>query len=182
MRIQQKKSSKKVLLIAGVVVLVIGGGVYAYFATRPSDDKRQTETVNNDASKTNDEETGKTNDETTPTNSGEDGKDTPKQYEGDSPNTSNSLTGVINYKSVIDGNLTLRITIDQTISSGTCTLKLISSGRTITKNAAVVQNPSSSTCEGFSVPVSELSGGQWSIEITVTSGDRTGTFKDKVTI
>ena len=181
MRIQQKKSPKKALLIAGIAVLILGGGVYAYYATRPSDDKRSTETANNDTPKTNDE-TDKTNDKTTPTTLGEDGKDTPKQYEGDSPNTSNSLTGVINYKSVVDGNLTLRVTIDQSLTSGTCSLKLTSAGKTVTRSASIITNPSSSTCEGFSVPVSELSSGQWTIEITVTSGGRTGTFKDKVTI
>ncbi len=181
MRIQQKKSLKKALLIAGIAILVVGGGVYAYYATRPSDDKRSTETSNNDTPKTNDE-TDKTNDKTTPTTLGEDGKDTPKQYEGDSPNTSNSLTGVINYKSVVDGNLTLRVTIDQSLTSGTCSLKLTSAGKTVTRSASIITNPSSSTCEGFSVPVSELSSGQWTIEITVTSGGRTGTFKDKVTI
>lgn len=181
MRIQQKKSPKKALLITGIAVLILSGGIYAYYTTRPSDDRRSAETTNNDTPKTNGE-TAKTDDKTTPTSSGENGKDTPKQYEGDSPNTSNSLTGVINYKSVVDGNLTLRITIDQSLASGTCSLKLISSGKTVSRSASVVSNPSSSTCEGFSVPVSELSDGQWSIEITVTSGDRTGTFKDKVTI
>ncbi|QQS17665.1 hypothetical protein IPL44_01315 [Candidatus Saccharibacteria bacterium] len=181
MRIQQKKSPKKALLIAGIAVLILGGGVYAYYATRPSDDKRSAETSNNDTPKTNDE-TDKTNDKTTPTTLGEDGKDTPKQYEGDSPNTSNSLTGVINYKSVVDGNLTLRVTIDQSLTSGTCSLKLTSAGKTVTRSASIITNPSSSTCEGFSVPVSELSSGQWAIEITVTSGNRTGTFKDRVTI
>ncbi len=182
MRIQQKKSPKKALLIAGITVLVLGGGVYAYYATRPSDDKHSTETANNDNPKTNDEGTDKTDDKTTPTSPGEDGKDTPKQYEGDNPNTDKSLIGIINYKSVVDGNLTLRVTIDQSLTSGTCSLKLTSAGKTVTRSAPVITNPSSSTCEGFSVPVSELSSGQWTIEITVTSGNRTGTFKDKVTI
>lgn len=181
MRIQQKKSPKKALLIAGIAVLILGGGVYAYYTTRPSDDKRSTETTNNDNPKTSDE-TDKTDDKTTPTTPGEDGKETPKQYEGDNPNTDKSLTGIINYKSVADGNLTLRVTIDQSLTSGTCSLKLTSTGKMVTRSAPVITNPSSSTCEGFSVPVSELSSGQWAIEITVTSGSRTGTFKDKVTI
>ena len=181
MRIQQKKSPKKALLIAGITVLILGGGVYAYYAARPSDNKRSAETANNDTPKINDE-TDKTDDKTTPTTTGEDGKETPKQYEGDNPNTDKSLTGIINYKSVADGNLTLRVTIDQSLTSGTCSLKLTSAGKTVTRSAPVVANPSSSTCEGFSVPVSELSSGQWAIEITVTSGSRTGTFKDKVTI
>ena len=181
MRVQQKRSPKKALLIAGITALVLGGGVYAYYATLPSDDKRSTETANNDNPKTN-AGTDKTDDKTTPTSPGEDGKDTPKQYEGDNPNTDKSLTGIINYKSVVDGNLTLRVTIDQSLTSGTCSLKLTSTGKTVTRSAPVITNPSSSTCEGFSVPVSELSSGQWTIEITVTSGNRTGTFKDKVTI
>lgn len=182
MRIQQKKSPKKALLIAGIAVLILGGGVYAYYATRPSDDKRLTETNNNNDNPKTNGETDKTDDKTIPTTPGEDGKETPKQYEGDNPNTDKSLTGIINYKSVADGNLTLRVTIDQSLTAGTCSLKLTSAGKTVTRSASIITNPSSSTCEGFSVPVSELSSGQWAIEITVTSGNRTGTFKDRVTI
>ncbi len=182
MRIQRKKSPKKALVIAGVIVLIVGGGVYTYYATRTSDNKPSLETTNSDNSKTNDEDADKTDDETTQVDSGENEKDIPKQYEDSNTNTDGSLTGVINYKSVIDGNLTLRVTIDQSLTSGTCSLKLTSAGKTVTRSAPVVTNPSSSTCEGFSVPVSELSSGQWAIEITVTSGSRTGTLKDKVTI
>lgn len=127
--------------------------------------------------------TGETNLQTTnETSTPEKEKDNPTQYEGTNPNTSASITGSINYKAVVDSALTLRITIDQALSGGTCTLTLSSNGKTVTKTAPVAANPSSATCEGFSVPISELGNGQWDININVTSGDRSGTLKGTVTI
>lgn len=111
-------------------------------------------------------------------------KDLPTQYEGENPNISETLTGSINYKSVIDNKLVVRVTINQLLSSGSCTLRLARSSdqKIVTKQAAIIPNPSSATCEGFDVPVSELGSGQWSIEINITSSDRTGTLKEEVTL
>ena len=102
----------------------------------------------------------------------------PKQYDTpkDSSQTSNSLTGTINYSSVVDGTLVIRATINQSPSNGSCQLTLTnkSTGRTIVKSADIVANPSSSTCNGFDIPVSQLSSGSWSITINLTSGDSSG--------
>lgn len=186
MRLQQKKSPKKAFLVI-TALLILAGGLYAYIAIRSSDTNHPTETVKNksdktkggeDQSKTSDSDNS-TSDKETPVKE----NDPPKQYEGSNPNTSSTLTGIINYKSVANGSLTLRITIDQSLTSGTCILKLTSAGSyTVTKNTSVISNPSSSACDGFSIPVSELFSGQWNIEVTVTSGNRTGVFKDTITI
>lgn len=173
-----KQSSKKALAITSALLVVFIGGVYAYQRSTDSQiNLPGKESLQDSNAKQNAPESA------APTNT-ENGKDTPKQYEGDLPNSKSSITGVINYKSVIDGVLQIRVTIDQSISSGTCTLKLsrVSSDMVVTRQANTVSNPSSSTCEGFSVPVSELGQGEWDISVNVEGDSKTGVIKDTVVI
>ena len=108
---------------------------------------------------------------------------TPPQFDGDDPNDSPQLTISINYIGVSDKSLLVRTTIDQTISSGTCRLVLSRTGApSITKLAEVTANPSSATCTGFDVPISELSSGSWMATITVTDGTREGTATKGISI
>lgn len=107
-------------------------------------------------------------------------KDLPGQYEGPNPNESESLTGVITHKTATDGQLILRTLIHQTLSSGSCTLKLISPSKTVTETVPIISNPSSSTCEGFNIPLSKLASGSWQIEIKLNSGGKTGTLKGAI--
>lgn len=55
-------------------------------------------------------------------------------------------------------------------SDGTCTLIVTNGTKSFSQSAAVMFQPDYSTCAGFSIPVSELGTGHWSIKITVTSG------------
>ena len=94
------------------------------------------------------------------------------------------FTGIINYKAVKDDALVIRSTINTSIDSGTCDLILTHtlSGKKVTKESAVIANPSSSTCEGFDVPLSELSSGTWNIVIKIDSRDVKGNLEDTITI
>lgn len=73
-----------------------------------------------------------------------------------------------------DATLQARVQIDPLISDGSCTLTLTKDGDTITKTAAVHAMASISTCQGFDVPVSELSSGTWNLTLSVTSGSASG--------
>lgn len=108
---------------------------------------------------------------------------TPAQYEGDNANNSDTLTGTINVATVAGDKLIIRVTIDQLLSgTGTCELTLSNSGQVLKYQANTIDNPSSASCEGFDIPVSSLSAGDWDVNINVTTSDRTGTLTGKVTI
>lgn len=118
---------------------------------------------------------------------------TPQQYDDtssndDSSNSSdtakNNITGTVNFASVANSKLTIRVTIDQHLTSGSCTLTLTNSatGKTYTASADIVDNPSSATCQGFDVPTNKLSSGDWNINIGVTSNDNEGTITGQVKI
>lgn len=109
-----------------------------------------------------------------------DGK-TPLQYEGSNPNTSGELTGFINYNSISGDKLLIRATIDQFIS-GTCDLVMTANGKTVTRSVNIVNTPTASVCDGFDIPVAELSSGTWQINIKLTSGDKTGTITGEASL
>ncbi len=190
MRVVKKKNYKKrAIIIAASLLLLTGGAAAAYALV--NNQSKDTETKSSSSSKNlSEKEKSKATEKDSSTETGpgdlpaitETEKDSPISYEGDNPNMSSSLTGVINYKAVVGDALSLRVTIDQSVSSGLCTLTLSSNDRVVTKTAPVAQNPSSATCEGFSIPLSELGSGRWDISLAITSGNRTGTFKDSVTI
>ena len=182
----QKKTSKKGLIItlSVIIVLATGAGAYALLSQNSSSsestasDDNQSNSVE-DSSVSGESASADTNSSST---THESEKDIQPSYEGENANNSVSLTGVINYKSVVDGNLLLRTTINQTLASGTCDLTLSNGQKTVTRSSGIVQNPSSSSCEGFNIPTSELGSGTWNIEIKLTGEDKTGTLTDSVTI
>lgn len=57
--------------------------------------------------------------------------------------------------------------------NGTCTLKLTKvNATTVTKEASVVSKGTFLTCDGFDVPVSDLSAGNWKVQVILTSGGK----------
>lgn len=113
----------------------------------------------------------------------DDGK-TPPAYEGNNANTFDSLTGVITYASVSGDKLLIRTNIDQYLSSGACALTLTNGTNTFSLSANIIPDASTSTCEGFDVPLSSLSAfsGETNIKITLTSGDKSGSLEGVVNL
>ena len=105
------------------------------------------------------------------------------QYEGENPNKASGITGVITYAGVSGSNLMIRVNIDQYLNGGTCSLGLKKDGNNIYSDTApIVDSASTSTCEGFNVPVSSISSGKLNIVINITSGDKSGTITGEVTV
>lgn len=182
----QKKPSKKTLIIAVLSTLLVIAGVITYALLTSSDDhnsgsstSKETRLRTDDAD-TRSGEDASINGSSTPTHEAE--KDISPPYEGENVDNSRTLTGVISYKSVVDGSLVIRTTINQMLGSGICSLTLSNGQKTVTRSSGIAQNPSSSTCEGFSVPTAELGNGTWDIKIQVSSDSRTGTLSDSFSL
>ena len=108
---------------------------------------------------------------------------TPKQYEGENANNYTDLTGAITYAEVSGTDLIIRTTIDQELpTSATCTLTATSGNNSITEQSGIINNPSSSSCEGFTIPTSRLSSGTWQLEIKVTGNNKSGIITGEVTL
>lgn len=59
------------------------------------------------------------------------------------------------------------------ISDGTCTLVTTNGNKQNTQTAAVIFQSQYSTCAGFTVPITALGAGNWSLKLTVTSNGGT---------
>ena len=180
MRIVKNKKPRKmnIITVVSLIALLLLGAwiIFAYTSsTWPFHNTLQTTSSKVDTKNPLGTDTEKIQDNGDPAKS-------PSQYEGEDPNTTASLTGFVSFSSVVDDNLVIRTTIDQSLNSGTCKLTLTKGAMTVTKTSDIVANPSSSTCSGFDIPTSELSSGKWNIYITLTNGNKTGTITGEATI
>lgn len=105
------------------------------------------------------------------------------QYEGESPNKSETLTGLITYADVVNDELVMRVNIDQFLQSGNCDLTMSRNGVTYyTQSVAIQESVTTSTCDGYKIPVSELSKGDFTVEIDLDSDGKSGKIVGKVRI
>lgn len=179
MKIQKKQNNKKPLIITLSILVILITSITIFVIINPMHNSSLEQNgINSESSN---------GAPTYPTNNPED-----PQITGDSdskPGLSNpsapsneTLSIVIPYKNVEGSNLKITAEIDGVLSTGTCTLTLKNNSVTIEKTASVTTYASSSTCQGFSVPVSELPSGTWSISLQVISGDKSGTVTAEVSI
>lgn len=105
------------------------------------------------------------------------------QYEGENPNKAAELSGVVTYAGVVGENLMIRTNIDQFLGEGTCSLTISRDGATIySETVAIVAEASTSTCQGFDVPLAALGNGAAQININLSSGGKTGALTSEVNL
>ena len=165
-----------VLIIGAIVVIIL---VKNNFDKNNTGDNQQNTDVERQGEKKAEDDTGD--------NSGGDEaskqEEKAPQYDGDSPNKSETLTGMITYANVVDGELVMRINIDQLLQSGNCNLTMSRNGITYyTQSVAIQESVTTSTCDGYKIPVSELPKGNLSVEIMLDSDGKTGKITGKVSI
>lgn len=170
----RRRNYKFIFVILGIIVLCAGGGVAFALLTHKADTSSD-DSIGAPASSVRNpvEQTDEINADTEK----EDTFNEVPQYEGENPNNLGSITGIINYTSVIDGNLLVRVSIDQFLSAGTCKLTLSAEGaKDYTAEAPIVQvGGTTSSCDGFDIPVAELSASpKWNINIVLSSDNKTG--------
>lgn len=77
----------------------------------------------------------------------------------------------------------VRAMINSVMSSATCTLNMTGpNGKTYSATAPVQPMASSSTCQGFNIPMTNLTSGNWQITVTVTDGASTGSATTEKTL
>lgn len=175
MNITQKKNKKLYLIIAAIFVLLAGFSYYVFALNGNlfgwQFRKDETSSVNMDPPTDDQVKAGQNAKEETVE------EDQGKPGTGDgtpTPNLSGALTVGFSAVNQNDSKLQVRVMIEEVLSSGQCNLTLTDSSKTVTKSAAVYPTASISTCQGFDIPVSELSNGTWNITVNVISGGRNG--------
>lgn len=96
-------------------------------------------------------------------------KETVNPDKSSTPNSSSVEMSLVS-SSTVSGNLKIRVLIDG-IRSGTCTITLSSGSRSVIKTVPTQTSASSTTCQGFDIPTSELSPGKWTYAISGNFND-----------
>lgn len=164
-----------ILIVAAIVIVVLVKN--NYFGEKKQDNPQQSE----DAGKKDEQKT----EEESKKESKEDSKPEEKapQYEGESPNKSENLTGLITYADVVNDELVIRINIDQFLQSGSCNLTMSRNGVThYTQTVGIQESVTTSTCDGYKIPVSELPKGDLAVEIDLESDGKSGKITGRVRI
>lgn len=106
-----------------------------------------------------------------------------KQYEGEDPNKVEELSGAVTYAAVNNGTLMIGMNIDQYLSEGNCILNLIRNNNIIySADSKIIAEVSTSTCDGFNVPIDGLGSGFTEIIIKLDSGGKAGIIHGEVSI
>lgn len=119
------------------------------------------------------------------------GADTKSQIANDSkndgttpPSTTPQNTLGVTITTVQPGpTVYIRAIIDSVLSSGTCTLSMTGpNSKTYSATAPIQAMASSSTCQGFNVPMTNLTSGSWKITVSIASGSNTGSATTEKTL
>lgn len=194
-RVYQKKSRKNKIIVWSLffLVLIILAGVIVYQILKDNNKSSKVPILPEKTEKIESkiENTGVTNSETIKTEDGtpEDAAagrtpKTPEKYEGQDVNQLEKLTGTITYSAKTTDKYRILVNIDQFLKlPGTCMLNVISAGKVVYNDYVnIISNPSSGSCEGFDIPLTKLSPGEYNIKIEVNANQKTGIIEGKVTI
>ena len=194
-RVSQKKSRKNKIIVWSLffLVLIILAGVIVYQILKDNNKSSKVPILPEKTEKIESkiENTGVTNSETIKTEDGtpEDAAagrtpKTPEKYEGQDVNQLEKLTGTITYSAKTTDKYRILVNIDQFLKlPGTCMLSVISAGKVVYNDYVnIISNPSSGSCEGFDIPLTKLSPGEYNIKIEVNANQKTGIIEGRVTI
>lgn len=194
-RVSQKKSHKNKIIVWSLffLVLIILAGVIVYQILKDNKSRSKTpslaestQNIENKIEKTNMPESKTINNEDGTPEDAAAGRTpkTPEKYEGQDVNQLEKLTGTITYSAKTTDKYRILVNIDQFLKlPGTCMLSVISAGKVVYNDYVnIISNPSSGSCEGFDIPLTKLSPGEYNIKIEVNANQKTGIIEGKVTI
>lgn len=181
---KKTNKNKKIIPIIVIFIIICAGTFFALNILQTSNDETGKTTDNSTINSTD------ISTEPVENSKKEDAKEKEKiekkpeiiQNDGEDPNKSEELTGTLTTANISRDKLVIRVNIDQFLTSGKCILNLKSTTSTIREEANIITSASTSTCEGFDIPTSELSSGKWNIEILLNSNNKTGKITGEIDV
>ncbi len=176
---------KKIVALIVVIILIAGAGlVYLAVAKKwffaPAHQQKDGKSINYNPP---------TNEQKNATGSSKNGTDE-SQGSDQSPTPTQPTSGgkasigmTITAANQTNDTLLIRTLIQTISSNGTCTLSMVGpDGKAYAATAGVQANPSTSTCQGFNVPMSALAPGSWHITIDFEDSSTKTTASKDVTL
>ena len=165
------------------LVLVIGAVVMIVLMNNNLFNDKTKDNGSQDSNTSQPEEKSEEKADENKTEEGQQSEEKAPQYDGESPNKSETLTGLITYADVVDNELVIRVNIDQFLQSGKCNLAINRNGVTYYSQSVDIQESvTTSTCDGYKIPVDQLSKGDFQVEIDLESDGKNGKITGRVRI
>ena len=179
MKIKHKKN--KISYIIGAILIALIAVAYYFFFYTPKQSGTDNKTNNTPATDVNKSRSSSNDSNTNPVDK------TPKQFDlpknTDSVSETNNL-GVIVNTLTDESTLYVRTTISELLGEGSCKLTLTNKTtlKTIVLTSGIVTSASSSSCDGWNIPLNTLYSGTWQTNVVVNSGDKRGVGSHEVNI
>lgn len=178
-----RHKNKKVIIITAVVAVLLLGSVFVYALQNRTPGDSGQPTTSDDSKEKPATESDSPTPETPPTGKTPESKsDTPP---APVPSSEGKDIVEVAITSTAQNSTTLQIrtVIYSVQGSGTCTLSLARSGyETITQTAEIQPLPSTSTCKGFDIPLTQLAPGNWQATLTFSNNSVAGTTTKDITV
>lgn len=164
MKLYTQKSNKKtiILTITGLLLLL---AVAAFFYIYLNNTKNTEESVNT----TGTNQTQEINTDTTPADNVDTKPDNTNTEPTGTPSPEGVLDASITTSSVSGSNLEVRTLINEVVSTGSCAFTATQGRNTVQRSAQIQPLASTSTCKGFTIPTNELTSGDWTFTLTITT-------------
>ncbi len=181
--VTKKTFPKKIIIASAVIILLVAGAltyVYAFngnlFGWKASNNVPSGNNKIDYGPATSEQQKAGTNTKTS-------SADTPPAPTPIPSSTKKNVQVTITAANQNGSILQIRALIGAVENTGTCTLVLTRAGQSsVTKTAGTQALSSTSTCQGFDVPTSELSTGTWQALITYDSHTLTGSATKSITV
>ena len=175
--------NKKYLAIWIVALLILGAGIYGlvshYVHVRDVNTNLKQQQAEGNRIKQQKANASKNDQSSSPTQS----TPSPTQTPITTPATKTpAVTLTITALDQTSTELEVRAEFNKITSQGTCTLSLTSGSQTVTRTANVQPLASVSTCQGFNVPLSNLSPGVWTATVSFSDSTSTASASKQITI
>ena len=191
----RRRNLRPVGLIIGSILIVAAVFAVLMIIRKPRDNGSDTDNNTGTSENKTDEKSKEKTDDKPEEKSKEESKDqpeekpedevvdgkTPTQQDGDNPNNSEEITGVINYAESDGETLMIRVLINQYLDTGECLLELTAPNDSFSLSDTIAPSAATSSCS-YDIATSLLVGGKYDIKITVKSGNKNGIIKGEVNV
>lgn len=180
----QKDNTKRLIIVIIILVAaaIVASGLYVAYGTNLFNHSKDTDSTINERAPTNEEVDAGAEIKDESVNGSKDGSSDTPAAPIPQENGKSKVIVSITSSNVNSGTLQVRALIEAVVSNGTCTLTLTKDDNTITKTSNTQALPSTSTCQGFDIPTSELSSGQWTLNLTFNTETYEGNVTTTVSI
>lgn len=181
-----KKEKKKILLATSVIAIIAGFlayFLYIYPSLKQHDESTSTATDEQitEGERIQEKSSDK---KTAPIGSDDNPGISPvnPHQESTQEDQKTTIASYITAKNQTDSQVQIRININGLITDGTCSLTLQKDDSIVTDKVGTAVFANSSTCEGFNVPLQNLSSGRWNIRVDIESSSFKSIINDTLDV